>query len=363
VFLGNLLLVTMTRIEWLDSSAKKENPTIVIGKNVLLKILEDEEKRVLLSDPIINKFVSIPNLINNSIGMMVSNIIDQDEYLDTPNILRNLIDNKDTLEPSMKALEVFMKIFQPLMDSRFAKGYEEVIKIEEEKAIDMAKNKELMQDLAFRVKGQVDEEFIRTCEKNLLTISEQFEEKTGVKIIVPSNLFVCPKCSARLYDKEITGKKCLSCNSPISQSNIKRIPVYRVHEGIKSIWKSGFWFEAYLAGCLNKLGCKTWTGVYVMGASGILHEIDVVAIKDDGTLIVGECKTGQISRNDVFNFYTKIGDTKAHFSIFALIGSFPESQTRDFVKRNPAIIRLENMGNMDAPEVLSELKQGLRIKA
>jgi len=99
-----------------------------------------------------------------------------------------------------------------------------------------------------------------------------------------------------------------------------------------------------------------------MGASGILHEIDVVAIKD-GTLIVGECKTGKVSRNDVFNFYTKIGDTKAHFSIFAFIGSFPDPQTRDFVKRNPAIIRLENMGNMDAPEVLSELKQGLQTKA
>lgn len=352
----------MTKIEWLDSSAKKENPTIVIGKNILLKILENEEKRVLLSDPVINKFVSIPNLANISIGTMVENIIDQDEYLDIPSILRNLVDNKEKLEGSIKQLELFMKIFQPLMDSPFARGYEKAVRIDEERASDMAKNKELMQDLAFRVKGQVDEEFIRTREKNLLTISEQFEEKTGVKIIFPSNLFACPECNARLYDKEVTDKKCLSCNSPISQSSIKRIPVYRVHEGIKSIWKSGWWFEAYLASCLNKLGCKTWTGVYVMGASGILHEIDVVAIID-GTLIIGECKTGKISRNDVFNFYTKVGDTKAHISIFALIGSFPEPQTRDFVKRNPAIIRLENMGRMDACQVLSELKQGLQLKA
>jgi len=355
-------MVTMPRYEYLDSSAKEENPTIIIGKNILLKIIKDEKKQVLLSDPIVKEFVSIPNLPNNSIGLMVDQLIDQDVYLDTPPLLRNIIANKDRFEQSMKEMEVFMKLFQPLIDSRFAKGYEEVIKFEEEKAKGMAEDKELIQDLFFRVKGQVDEKFVRTYEENLLSISEKFEEKTGVKIIVPSNLFVCPKCKARLWDKEIDDKKCLSCNSPINQSNIKRIPVYRVQEGIKSIWKSGLWFESYLAGCLNKLGYTTWTGVHVMGASGILHEIDVVAIKG-GTLVVGECKTGKVSRNDVFNFYTKIGDTKAHFSIFAFIASFPDPETRDFVKRNPAIIRLENMGNRDAPEVLSELEQGLQTKA
>lgn len=355
-------MVTMPRYEYLDSSAKEENPTIIIGKNILLKIIKDEKKQVLLSDPIVKEFVSIPNLPNNSIGLMVNQLIDQDAYLDTPSLLKNFVVDKDKIEQSMKGMEVLMRSFQPLIDSQFAKGYEEVIKFEEEKAKGMAEDKELIQDLFFRVKGQVDEKFVRTYEENLLSISEKFEEKTGVKIIVPSNLFVCPKCKARLWDKEIDDKKCLSCNSPINQSNIKRIPVYRVQEGIKSIWKSGLWFESYLAGCLNKLGYTTWTGVHVMGASGILHEIDVVAIKG-GTLVVGECKTGKVSRNDVFNFYTKIGDTKAHFSIFAFIASFPDPETRDFVKRNPAIIRLENMGNRDAPEVLSELEQGLQTKA
>jgi hypothetical protein len=355
-------MVTMPRYEWLDSSAKEENLTIIIGKNILLKIIEDKKKQVSLSDPIVKEFVSIPNLPNNSIGLMVDQLIDQDVYLDTPPFLRNIIANKDKFEQSMKEVEVFMKLFQPFIDSQFVKGFEKVIKFEEEKAKEMAEDKELIQDLMFRVKGQVDEKFVRAYEENLLSISEKFEEKTGVKIIVPSNLFVCQKCNARLWDKEIADKKCLSCNSPINQSNIKRIPIYRVHEGIKNIWKSGLWFESYLAGRLTKLGYKTWTGVHVMGASGILHEIDVVAIKD-GTLVVGECKTGKISRNDVFNFYTKNGDTKAHFSIYALIGSFPDPQTRDFVKRNPAIIRLENMGNMDAPEVLSKLEQGLQIKA
>jgi hypothetical protein len=352
----------MPRIEWLDSSAKKENPTIIIGKNLLLKIIEDERKQVLLNDPIVKEFASIPNLADNVTGQLVDELIDQDEYLDIPPLFRNIIADKDKFEQSMKGMETFIKLFQPLADSLFVKGYEEVVKFEEEKVKEIVQNKELIKDLMFRVKGQVDENFVHAYEKNLLSISEKFEDKTGVKIIVASNLFVCSKCNARLFDKEIANKECLSCKSPINQSNIKRIPIYRVHEGIKNIWKSGLWFEAYLAGRLSKLGYKTWTGVYVMGASGILHEIDVVAIKD-GTLVVCECKTGQISRNDVFNFYTKIGDTKAHFSIFALIGSFPDPQTRDFVKRNPAIIRLENMGNMDASEVLSELKQGLRIKA
>ena len=155
--------------------------------------------------------------------------------------------------------------------------------------------------------------------------------------------------------KKLKIKKCLACDSSITNKNIKRVKTYRLNNKIKDVWDSGLWFEAYLAGLLHKLNYKTWTGVHVMGASGILHEIDVVAIKN-GTLVVCECKTGKVSRNDVFNFYTKVGDTKAHFSILAMIGKLPETQTRDFIKRNPGFISLENMGTIDPTKIFNYLK-------
>ena len=83
----------MPKYEWLDSSARKENPTIIIGKNILLKIIEDEQKQALLNDPDVKKFVGIYNLPNTELGSIVDEIVDQDEYLDTPLLFRNVISN------------------------------------------------------------------------------------------------------------------------------------------------------------------------------------------------------------------------------------------------------------------------------
>jgi len=54
---------------------------------------------------------------------------------------------------------------------------------------------------------------------------------------------------------------------------------------------------------------------------------------------------------------------KAHVSILAMLGELPEPETRNFVKRNPAIIRLENMGKMNEGEIKAELRNRLSLKA
>jgi hypothetical protein len=165
-----------------------------------------------------------------------------------------------------------------------------------------------------------------------------------------------------LFSNEIASKKCLSCNETIGEEQIERIPISKIPDEIKTLWRSNLWFEAYFANLLRRLNFQTWVGIHAMGASGILHEIDILAIRR-GVVIVGECKTGKVSRNDVFNFCTKISDLKAHVSILALIKELPEPETREFVRRNPAIIRLENMGKRKEEEILHELDQRLSLKA
>lgn len=142
---------------------------------------------------------------------------------------------------------------------------------------------------------------------------------------------------------------------------MERIPIVKVPLEIRQVWQSNLWFEAYFAHLLQKLGCKTWTGIHVMGASGMQHEVDVLAVKDD-TVIISECKTGKASRNEVFNFCTKLGDLKAHVSIWAQIKELPEPETRKFVQKNRAIIKLENMGKMKDADILTYLKKELPIK-
>ena len=154
----------------------------------------------------------------------------------------------------------------------------------------------------------------------------------------------------------------MSCNKEIGE--VERIPIYKVRENIKKIWFNNLWFEAYLGKLLEKLGWKTWVGVYVMGALGVPHQIDVLGIRQSkGIVLAVECKTGKFSRNDVFNFCTKIGDIKAHIAILALLEELPDPATREFVKKNPAIIRLENMKNIDEKEIFSKLETAFDLKA
>ena len=223
-------------------------------------------------------------------------------------------------------------------------------------------NKDLLQDFMFHIKGEIEPKLIEKHENQLLELDKELEKKIGFSLLVASTLFACPKCNVLLFSQELHDKKCLSCGTEVSQDNVKRFPIYQISDEIKIVWSSNLWFEAYVAGLLRKLHFKTWTGIHAMGASGILHEVDVLAIKD-GALVICECKTGKVSRNNVFNFCTKVNDLKAHVSILAMLGELPEPDTRAFLMRNPAIIRLENMGKIPEKEVRADLDKRLYLKA
>src|SRR3990170_8412901 len=46
---GDYPLTEMPNFIELDSSIREENPTIIVGKNILLKIIEDSRKQALLT--------------------------------------------------------------------------------------------------------------------------------------------------------------------------------------------------------------------------------------------------------------------------------------------------------------------------
>jgi len=115
------------------------------------------------------------------------------------------------------------------------------------------------------------------------------------------------------------------------------------------------WFEDYMSRLLRAEGWKTWSSVYVLGSSGVRHEIDVLGVKGDYVLIC-ECKTGHVDRAQVFNFWAKVYDIRAHVSILALIDELPEPETKEFVSKNPSVSLLEKLGNKRKKEIVGELK-------
>lgn len=347
--------------EYLDSSIREKNITVILGKNILLKLVEDSNKQTLLRNSLVKKFVSIPNLCNDEVRSLINSLMEREAILTAPTFVQTLLQAKEKIESLEPFLELWERMLAPLKESKFAKAIERKTSEEDTFFKELFEQEDLLADLMLRV-GKIDKTRLREHEKELLAINKKIEEKTRIKILVPSTLFICPDCQIILGSPKIAQKKCYGCNREMSEENAERIPIYKIHDEIKNVWQSNLWFEAYFARLLRKLGCKTWTSVHAMGASGMLHEVDVLAVRK-GTVLVCECKTGKVSRNNVFNFCTKVGDLKAHVSILALIGELPEPETREFVKKNPAIIRLENMGKKKEVDILTDLEHRLKIKA
>jgi len=69
-----------------------------------------------------------------------------------------------------------------------------------------------------------------------------------------------------------------------------------------------------------------------------------------------ECKTGRVSRKDVFNFWTKVFDIRPYISIFACLQEIAEPETRQFLQNNPSIILLENIKEKHENKLIQELR-------
>jgi len=349
----------------LDSSTKEENITLILGKNILLKIVEDLEKQTLLKNEAVKRFISIRDLCHDDMRLLIEELTKIESLLIAPSKIRTLLTLAESVDAKV-LFEIEGSFGESMMSSKVYKGIEKEITQSFQRQFEKMSKEELesmRSDLMHGIMGTLDEKLIRTENKKLMAINDKIKEKSGFEILVPSNLLLCPTCKIVLSTEEFSGsKKCYICSKKIARKTAERVYTYKVPDQIKKVWKKNLWFEAYMARLLRRLDCKTWTSVHVMGASGILHEVDVLAIRN-GTILIAECKTGKVSRNDVFNFCTKVGDLKVHVSILALIKELPEPETREFVKKNPAIIRLENMGKMKESEIVDELERRLSIKS
>lgn len=210
--------------------------------------------------------------------------------------------------------------------------------------------------------------------KMLKTESSILEQYPESHILLPSSVSFCPNCYASTVDVrgkadgrpsqtivtgEIKGKRlCPYCLLEYDRKNARRIGIHEILPSIRSVWNQGRWFEEQVARILRSLGWQTWVGAYVLGTSGILHEVDILGIKK-GTILCGECKTGRVKREHTFNFWTKMGDTKSHRGLFASVESLPEAETRRFLTGNPAVVCIEKMKKLSEDDVRKVIQESI----
>lgn len=325
----------MVRIEQLDSESMGEDITIIIGRNILLKLLEKDESKQLLSDRLVKKLVAVKDLCNDSVSSLIEELF-----------------TNETATPSTYVKRFLEPIYTPSQST-----YENV-----QMAFRNAIASQLKQNtrLTFSISTEAPAiERIQSQDNSMVLVNNKIKESLSLNLLVPSIVLLCPHCQSELAEDVLEkDNRCPSCRKTVSSTDVKQVNIHEIDENIRKVWRSNLYFEAYMSRLLRTLNWKTWTNVLVMGSSGILHEIDFLGIKA-GTILIGECKSGKVSRNDVFNFCTKANDVKAHISILALLNELPEPETREFLSKNRGIVTLENIKKNTESQLLEELTRRL----
>lgn len=372
------------KIHELDGSLKEEEPTIIVGKNVILKLVERTEQKVLLKDPCIQAFLKIPDLAYKDTIKKINRLVEIDYRLNTlayqesffgfaqslffdPNVRKKFLGEKadrefeESMKKSIKEVKIekTFKDFPKFLKELREMSEEEIDQFSEAMSMVLTKLPEAYFDFVKKTIEESNKESI-DIEKSLKTKNEKLELLRSVAVPF------CPYCKKSLFlgDKSRYGiikgsVKCRSCRRKVTSKKATYLYMNRLHPNLLQVWIRGIWLEEYFSSILRRLGWKeTWTHVYVLGASGVRHQIDILGIKGSRICLV-ECKTGKISRAAVFNFWTKVFDIRSHTSLFVTIEDIPDPETRRFLQNNPSIILLEKIKEKQSNELIEELENSL----
>jgi len=175
---------------------------------------------------------------------------------------------------------------------------------------------------------------ITKLSSNIEDMLADFEDMTGKKlkaILSTINIYYCIECN-KLHCLESVRKGSCKCGKKINSfSDLKKItPVVLPEEVVKFV-SQNMWLEYGVESLFRKANFNTNCGVYVMGSSGIRHEIDVIA-ENHTTLkrVITECKTQPITRVEIFKLYVKMLDLGCSRGL--IFSTSPDLINKDVIK-------------------------------
>ena len=153
---------------------------------------------------------------------------------------------------------------------------------------------------------------IKSISDKLQEKVEAFESEHEVDFSLLDNhiIYVCPDCKATLgYDK-FKKWKCTCGTEITAASETEQVAIKSVPLSVTDMVVNNIWFEEGVAYQLRTQNFDVYTGYSVMGGSGVLHEIDVLAERPKQCVrVFVECKARRLGIGDVFNLAGKMRDT------------------------------------------------------
>ena len=149
---------------------------------------------------------------------------------------------------------------------------------------------------------------------------ERFTKKLRFDAVRSQPEYFCPNCNGFRSGPDLAAAAATpTCNVCTHRLKKKRI---RHLETDVFDYLHGFWVEDYVAELLHETGWQAWSlpSLHIHGASGVRHQIDVLAVKNGRVLIV-ECKKGDFTPSKVVQFLGKYYDIRSHQALAVAVGT------------------------------------------
>jgi hypothetical protein len=372
LYSGGFLELPVTEIP-LDSSTREEDVTLLHGRNLLIKLIQNKQIRDLLEERIVQEFLSTEDLCDKEFRLALSQILKFEEELNTE-LGSGLLHLR---EQTYRQAKYYRKGTSPRRPMSFWSAAYSEFPSEE---FEISLSERLLADL--REGAVFFANRIERIDHDLLASEEKLKRfNDDLEVLEPTVVLRCPRCGIPVFKErkplqvpkfqdrdlyeadivkgEIKGPiRCVVCHFDFDRRSALRINLHILRDQIREVWNSHVWLEDYVSRILQSMQWKTWIRAHVLGSSGVRHEVDVLGVKESYVLVC-ECKTGNVSRQDVFNFWAKAYDIRSHVNMLALVEALPEPETREFVTKNPSLFLLENLGNKRRSEIVSELKSSI----
>jgi len=178
-----------------------------------------------------------------------------------------------------------------------------------------------------------------------------FEGRRNIDLNTLSSTIVhfCRRCM-RIVSLDRFRQRTCACGQKITRlSQVKQIPINHFNDRLIDFLEKNYWLEYGLDYLLKRKNFQTFVGYYVLGHSGVWHEIDNIAVsRGQNYRFFCECKNAEVKEKDIFVFSGKmidIGCTRGYL--------FTTSE-----KVTDEIVRLGRAKNIDI--VTGVLKRGTK---
>lgn len=300
--------MAMTIIEL--GGVEKSDFSILVGKSMLLKFTQ--QSSLLDNSESLRRFVNSLDLFLNTRKLgLISDLVkisgDIREALTQSIRRQSLLQSLDS-EDKERLLEIHKKRFKFLKDS-VRENSRKIEKIDSKDKLYLAQNNELY--------------FCKGCDAYLGVIDQ----------MLPASCHLCGEKTVPKAGKSVSSFRFLSDE------------VYN--------YLGGIWIQDYIARLLRRVGWRTWTECLIMGASGVNHQIDLLAVNEEkGRVVIGECKTQAVS-DHAFKLVTQFSDIQPSFGL--LISRYPMNSCdgKSIIEKKPGLKLIELSNKND--DLISEL--------